>query len=185
MPKRFWIYVFKNGSIINMQPSWGKYITNLCHHTSQSSFQEQKLCIPQTNKTTRCKLLGMEFFLDHGENTFTLREPLMTTTFFFCILFETEYLQQHWTGAVLTQQWKCHPLRQEHHFLQYPGFLWRSPIKILNVSICSEYFPPPNCAADQITAYYKTWYWHDNEQILLTAVPFKGKRTFPFIFVVL
>lgn len=45
------------------------------------------------------KLLGMEFFLDHGTNTFTLnhgaRESQMTTTFCFSISSETEHLQQH------------------------------------------------------------------------------------------
>lgn len=165
-----------------MQPPWGEYI-NLCSYVSSWSFQEQKWYIPQTNKIVMydIKLLGMEFFLDHGTNTFTLnhgaRESQMTTTFCFSISSETEHLQQHWTGAVLTQQWKCHPLRQEHHFLQHLGFLWRSPIKILNVSMfwtdflfffnLNIYF-----TADQITGYYKKWYQYDNGQMLLNSSSF-------------
>lgn len=39
-------------------------------------------------------------------------------------------------SALLTQQWKCHPVRKEMSpLLQHLGFLWRSRTKILNESI--------------------------------------------------
>lgn len=60
----FEITCLKTTSQINkMQPPWGEYIVSLCSYTSQQSLQQQKLCVPQTNKivTQSMSFLGRNF----------------------------------------------------------------------------------------------------------------------------
>lgn len=95
-------------------------------------------------------------------------------------------------SAILTQQWKCHPVRQEHHFLQHLGFLWRSPIIILNESMVwtGLFF---------LSEMEHLFYSRSNDRVLQKkestsktvskcwwiAVPSIGNRTFPFNFIAL
>lgn len=174
-----------------MQPSWGQYIANQCSFTSHWSFQEQKWCIPQTNKSIT---YDISYF---GRNfSQTMRQTPLPSTMgpvdhnillFYFIRKRT--LPEALNSAVLTQQWKCHPVRQEHHFLQHLRFLWRSPKKCW-IYQCSEQvcFSSQNWniyfIEDQMTGYYqkKKQYQYDNEQMLLNSSSFYRKKNVSFYF---